>query len=246
MAATVRSTSVVPLAGVRAGVFLLRVPAPVIIDCGMRGQGRAIGRALHAAGVGPQDLTLIALTHWHIDHTGALSAIQRQSEAVTAAHRADAPIIQGQAPPIKPRLSGEGGKFARWLLPKLYKPGKVDRLLEDGDVLPEAGGLRAVATPGHTAGHVCYYLPEPGILFAGDALVNRHGELAVSPEGFSDDPVQARTSLEVLRTLRFEQCYFGHGGPLLERADEQVWAFLDRLAAAPAEAAPAPPVETAP
>ena len=221
---------VLPLPGVRAGVFLLPGPPPVLVDCGMRGQGGAIRRALQNAGVATQDLALIALTHWHIDHTGGLRALRRHSRAIVAAHAADAPIIQGTTPPNKPRLTGEGGKFARWLLIKLYQPSKVDRLLADDEIIPEAGGLKVVATPGHTAGHVCYYQPAAGILFAGDALVNRHGELAVSPEGFSDDPVQARASLEALRPLRFDQCYFGHGEPLLARADQRVQDFLDRLA----------------
>jgi len=221
---------VLPLPGVRAGVFLLPGPPPVLVDCGMRGQGGAIRRALQNAGVATQDLALIALTHWHIDHTGGLRALRRHSRAIVAAHAADAPIIQGTTPPNKPRLTGEGGKFARWLLIKLYQPSKVDRLLADDEIIPEAGGLKVVATPGHTAGHVCYYQPAAGILFAGDALVNRHGELAVSPEGFSDDPVQARASLEALRPLRFDQCYFGHGEPLLAHADQRVRDFLDRLA----------------
>jgi glyoxylase-like metal-dependent hydrolase (beta-lactamase superfamily II) len=236
---TAMTAPVYQLPGVRAGVFLLRMPHPVLIDCGMRGQAGRIRQALRGAGVAPQDLALIALTHWHIDHTGALSALQRQSPAVVAASRADAPIVQGTVPPNKPRLSGEGGKFARWLLLKLYKSAKVQRLLDDGDKLPEGNGLTVVATPGHTAGHVCYYLPDAGVLFAGDALVNRHGKLAVSPEGFSDDPVQAQTSLEALRPLQFDQCFFGHGEPILERADERIRAFLDQLAARPTVAAEA-------
>ena len=234
--ATLTGAPVMPLPGVRAGVFLLPGPPPVLIDCGMRGQGKPIRAALAAASLAPQDLALIALTHWHIDHVGGLRAIRRQSPARVVAHRADAPIIMGMTRPNKPRLTGEGGKFARWLLLKLYQTSTVDRLLEDGDILAETGGLQVVATPGHTPGHVCYLLPNAGILFVGDALVNRHGELAVSPEGFSDDPAQARRSLEALRALRYDQCYFGHGEPLLEHADAQVCTFLDRLAEAEATA----------
>jgi glyoxylase-like metal-dependent hydrolase (beta-lactamase superfamily II) len=237
--ATLIAAPVLPLPGVRAGVFLLRLPQPALIDCGMRWQGGHIRQALAAAGVAPRDLALIALTHWHIDHTGALGAVRRLSPAVVAAHRADAPIIQGETRPNKPRLTGEGGKFARWLLLKLYKPCHVDRLLEDGDELPAAGGLRVVATPGHTPGHVCYHWPAAGALFVGDALVNRRGELAVSPEGFSDDPAQARSSLEALRPLRYDQCYFGHGDPILDHADERVLTFLDQLAEAEGAALPA-------
>jgi glyoxylase-like metal-dependent hydrolase (beta-lactamase superfamily II) len=194
----------------------------------MRWQHRRVLRGLRQAGVAPQDLALIALTHWHIDHVGSLAALQRRISAPVVAHRADAPVIQGQEPPTKPTLRGESGKFARWLLVKLYRPARVDRQVEATELLPEAG-LRVIGTPGHTPGHVCYLQEQEGILFVGDALVNRGDQLDLSPEGFSQDPTQARASLEVLRWLHFDRCYFGHGEPLLKDADRQVWAFVDKL-----------------
>ena len=230
MAKTLAGAPVVALPGVKAGTFLLPGSPAVLIDSGMRGQHRRVLRGLKQAGVDPRSVALIALTHWHIDHTGSASLVQKATGAQVAAHRADAPVIQGFIPPSKPDLSGESGKFARWLLVKLYRPVTVHRLLEDGDVLPEGGGLRVVGTPGHTAGHVCYYLERDGILFAGDALMNREGELALPSESFSHDPVQVVRSLAALRSLRFDTCYFGHGDPLFGDADKRVAAFLDRLA----------------
>lgn len=227
MTAHVAGGPVVPLPGVRAGAFLLPGSPAALIDCGMRGQGRRVLRAVAAAGVAPSDIALIALTHWHIDHVGALSSIRGRTSAEVAAHRADAPIIAGVVPPAKPELRGESGKFARWMLLKLYRPSKVDRIIEDGDVLPH--GLRVVATPGHTPGHVCYYQEESGVVFVGDALFNRDGALQLPPGGFSHDSEAARRSLAALRSFRFDQCYFGHGEPLLDRADVVVHAFLDRL-----------------
>jgi glyoxylase-like metal-dependent hydrolase (beta-lactamase superfamily II) len=193
----------------------------------MRGQGRRVLKAVAAADVAPEEVALIGLTHWHIDHVGALDAVRRRMGAEVAAHRADAPVIAGLAPPTKPELQGESGKFARWMLLKLYRPSRVDRMLEDGQALRP--GLRVVATPGHTPGHVCFYLEEPGILFAGDALFHRDGELQLPPDGFNQDSILARRSLMALRSLRFDQCYFGHGEPILGQADATVHAFLDRL-----------------
>lgn len=230
MAKTLASASVLPLPGVKAGVFLLPGPPAILIDSGMRGQHRRVLRCLKRAGVEPRSVAIIALTHWHIDHTGSAGLIQQATGAHVAAHRADAPIIQGFIPPAKPDLRGEGGKFARWLLVKLYRHVTVHRLLEAGDMLPEAGGLRVIGTPGHTAGHVCFYLEREGILFAGDALMHRDGELSLPSPNFSQDQVQVVRSLAALRALRFDTCYFGHGEPIIGGADRRVASFLDRLA----------------
>ena len=47
----------------------------------------------------------------------------------------------------------------------------ADHLLRDGDVLHFLNlEWKVMATPGHTAGSVCYYLPEEEVLFSGDTL----------------------------------------------------------------------------
>jgi len=65
----------VTMPGVRAGVFLLRVPQPVLIDCGMRGQAGNIRRALRGVGVAPQDLALIALGARRLIRIGTCGAL---------------------------------------------------------------------------------------------------------------------------------------------------------------------------
>ncbi|MDD9952106.1 MAG: hydroxyacylglutathione hydrolase [Zetaproteobacteria bacterium] len=47
----------------------------------------------------------------------------------------------------------------------------ISHLLSDGDVI-SIGGVEAqvIATPGHTLGSICYYLPALDILFCGDTL----------------------------------------------------------------------------
>ena len=48
---------------------------------------------------------------------------------------------------------------------------KPDALLKDGDIITEAGlTIKVIATPGHTAGGVCYVLEETSVIFSGDTL----------------------------------------------------------------------------
>jgi hypothetical protein len=51
-------------------------------------------------------------------------------------------------------------------------PIRVDRLAEDDDVLPIAGGLSVIHMPGHCAGQVAILWPEyDGVLFAADVCM---------------------------------------------------------------------------
>ncbi len=47
----------------------------------------------------------------------------------------------------------------------------LDKSAADGDEFELAGRrVQIIATPGHTAGHICYYLPDDALLFAADTL----------------------------------------------------------------------------
>jgi glyoxylase-like metal-dependent hydrolase (beta-lactamase superfamily II) len=66
------------------------------------------------------------------------------------------------------------------------------------------GSLFAIATPGHTAGHVSYLARTPTgpVLFTGDASHTRWGwEHGVEPGTFSSDRPRNRTNLHGLRAL---------------------------------------------
>ena len=89
---------------------------------------------------------------------------------------------------------------------------KVLRVLQGGEVLPFHGGIEVIATPGHTPGHVCYFVTSLGLLISGDALRVENGELTgPSPGATPDMPAAIESLKNLLRyPIRSVICY--HGG----------------------------------
>src|SRR5208283_5054926 len=89
---------------------------------------------------------------------------------------------------------------------------KVERVLQGGELLPFHGGIDVIPTPGHTPGHVCYFVRSLGLLVAGDALRVENRELAgPSPTGTPDLPA-AFASLKNLLACPIKGVLCYHGG----------------------------------
>jgi glyoxylase-like metal-dependent hydrolase (beta-lactamase superfamily II) len=95
--------------------------------------------------------------------------------------------------------------------------------LIEGDVV---GGLRALATPGHTPGHVSLMDDERGLLLVGDCLGVVGGEVVRAPAQFTSDAAAAERSLHRLRDVRGARVLFAHGPEV-----DSPWEALDALLA---------------
>ena len=106
------------------------------------------------------NIKLIALTHGHMDHIGALSEIKEATGAEVAIHTDDAQPLQGQYQSL-------GAMFGL----SYPAPPPLERLVKDGDSL-EIGQLnfKVLHSPGHTQGGIC--LLGEGVVFTGDTLFN--------------------------------------------------------------------------
>lgn len=130
-----------------------------IIDPGMAYQEEKdeIGGAIAA-----NDLSLeyILLTHQHLDHTFGIDFISERFSPAIAGHKADIPL--GNMRDEQARRFGVKMKFS---------PLELNRLVDDHDRI-ELGSLKitVIATPGHSQGGVCFYLPSENIIFTGDTL----------------------------------------------------------------------------
>jgi hydroxyacylglutathione hydrolase len=123
-------------------------------------------------------ITQIWNTHWHPDHAGGNAAIKAATGCL---------------------IVGPKGEAAK--IPTL------ERQLVEGDTV-KLGPVtaRVLDTPGHTAGHIVYHLPEHGIAFVGDTLFALGcGRL------FEGTALQMWTSLGKLRVMPEEtKVYCAH------------------------------------
>jgi len=98
----------------------------------------------------------------------------------------------------------------------------ADGMLEEETFIPVLGGLRVFHTPGHTAGSVCFYLEERGVLFTGDTLLGG-GKTYSRPmplPGYDADLYQQ--SLARLGELEFDVACGGHGRSLVGGASRML------------------------
>jgi glyoxylase-like metal-dependent hydrolase (beta-lactamase superfamily II) len=187
--------------------------ALTLIDAGHAGSADAIEGAVRSLGLEPARLERIVLTHCHRDHVGAAGELAARWGAEVAAHRLDAPVVRGERPVPEPvLLDWEVPLYAHGLTVPEAPPTRVDRELEDGEVLPFGGGAVVVHAPGHTPGSMGVHLPDHGVLFTGDCVA---GVGQVMLGVFNVDRGQALASFRRLAALEPEVACFGHGDPWL-------------------------------
>jgi glyoxylase-like metal-dependent hydrolase (beta-lactamase superfamily II) len=225
------------LRGVRiSNVFLLDGGAGDrwLVDTGHWVERASLAIELRRAGVWPSDLTGVLLTHRHSDHAGN-AAWLRDFGVPIYAHRADAEILDGQAP--LPYMEFGGGSFAAGILTKFENrwPARVpvDHAVDDGDAI---GSLEVHWVPGHTEGSVFFRHGETRSLLSGDTLltaipplVYRAG-LALPYPTFTRDMQQAHASIRAFheRAIDYDALLPGHGKPLMKDARRHFVEFLDK------------------
>jgi glyoxylase-like metal-dependent hydrolase (beta-lactamase superfamily II) len=192
-----------------------------LVDAGYPGQLADIESALSALGLKLKDVRRIFLTHQDLDHIGSAEAVQAATGAEVYAHAADKPYIEGEKRLVKmdparweDRLKAMPEKLRhRARLMMSDRPTvKVLRVLRGGETLPFHGGIDVIPTPGHTPGHVCYFVKSLGLLIAGDALRVENGELAGPGLNATPDMPSAVASLSNLLAYPIQCVVCYHGG----------------------------------
>ena len=176
----------------------------------------ALERGLASIGAAPADVRGVLVTHLHFDHLGLAGRVREASGAWLGMHPADASIVG--SPRFRDPAAAAAAEVA-FLVSLGADPGEAgedvgpvehyvpfasmarpDRLLEDGDVADLPGWrMRAVHTPGHTPGHLCFAEERTGLFFAGDHVLPRISpNISTTPAGLPDPLRSYLASLEAV------------------------------------------------
>jgi len=144
----------------------------------------------------------IILTHHHPDHTGGVNHLSSRLNVPIAAHSLTAQRIAHTI--------------------------RVDRLIEDDELIELKGDpgwrLRALHTPGHTRGHVCFYEELSGAVITGDLVVGIGTVVIDPPEG---NMRQYFDSLHRLLALPRLTCLFPAHGPVIGSARNKLEEYVE-------------------
>ena len=144
------------------------------------------------------NITMILLTHGHIDHAGALSFLQQEWDVPTYMPKKEWPLFS--------TLPMQGTMFG---MPHLNRPcGRIDHEVEDGDTVPLGNTtLRFLSTPGHTPGQGCWY--DENDIIVGDTLFA--GSIGRTDFPLSDPKLMTESLRRLLALPAPMRVHSGHG-----------------------------------
>ena len=153
-----------------------------LVDAGLRGAPRRLVTALSELGKRPADVARIVLTHVHRDHAGGASKMRATTGGRSTSTTTRAVCSRAAASP-RPTAALPLGRVLAYLDPGGPRC-TVDATFSEGDVIPAAGGLRVLHTPGHSPGHCSFLLERHGVLITGDAIFNFRSKISWSVASF--------------------------------------------------------------
>ena len=234
-------------------VYVLAVPGGVgLIDTGWESDEGwvALRTGLDGIGASVDDVRGVVVTHRHFDHLGLAARVREASGAWIAMHPADADLVRGWsrrdgAAVVAAEVEFLVGLGARRdeavsdvgppeVMERFTRAAVPDRLLADGDIADLPGWeLRAVHTPGHTPGHLCFAEERTGLFFSGDHVLPRISpNVSTSHDGEADPLRSYLSSLAAVRDRRPTEVLPAHEWRfrgLAERVDQLTAHHEQRL-----------------
>jgi glyoxylase-like metal-dependent hydrolase (beta-lactamase superfamily II) len=231
---------------------------PTLVDCGWKADDvlEALRAGLRSRGLTPEAIRRVAITHHHFDHYGLAGTLVRAGVPDLAMHERDWDVAREHL--------GDPAAFDaesdRWLERNGYpvEPSAADdfyaqrtelteptRLLADGERL---GRLRAVWTPGHTPGHLCFVDERSGRMLTGDHVLDPvTPHVGIWVDGRGDPLGDYLASLNKVAAGGLSRALPAHGEPfddlgrrvqeLLAHHERRERQVLDALATGEAHAA---------
>lgn len=101
----------------------------------------------------------VLLTHGHFDHIMAVKDVEECYSIPVYANQAEQDLLLDESLNLSLDMGGKSFSY------------DASNYIVDGEVLEIAGfTIKAIATPGHTIGSMCFYFNEEDVLVSGDTL----------------------------------------------------------------------------
>jgi glyoxylase-like metal-dependent hydrolase (beta-lactamase superfamily II) len=111
---------------------------------------------------------------------------------------------------------------------RVLEPWPVHGSFSDRDVF-DCGKTRVMVihTPGHTAGHCSFFIPETGFLFTGDICLSKVGPWYGDPDTTIDEFI---ASIDLIDGLKAKTMATGHvNGLITEKIHERLMEYRERI-----------------
>jgi hydroxyacylglutathione hydrolase len=182
-----------------ANTYVLQDELTVLIDPGLETYLEPRLNAMQDDGIAPSDIDVIAITHLHPDHCGAVAALQEISGAKVALHPLQEEYLEVMDEGSRDTLGvGIARKF------------RADIVLADRLSLGSTE-LTILHTPGHSPASICFYSEDMKLLICGDLVFEQGVGRTDLPFG---NLAELKRSIETVSVLDTEVLLPGHGGIL--------------------------------
>jgi glyoxylase-like metal-dependent hydrolase (beta-lactamase superfamily II) len=214
-----------------SNVTVVRGDDLVMIDTGVA-SGGAFGdlvSRMKADGLDIRNVRQVVFTHAHWDHLNAAASVISCSGAKAAADAREIPFIEDRRKNFGAFIPGFTG-FVKELFPfplpvarllVRYAWGRQPELtgargLSDGDLIGAGREIQAVALPGHTDGHMGFFIPDVRVLVTGDLVDFETGE-GMDINNPRSSYQSAAASIRRAIAIGPDILVPGHGEPLIGR-----------------------------
>ncbi len=172
-----------------------------LIDTSLPGTHDKILAEIASLGMDAHSVRHILLTHHDVDHVGNAALLKKATGAKLWASSVDRPYIEAREP--RPGLK----RFVAMVVKTI--PPVVDATFDEEPIpIP----VEVIKTPGHTPGHMAFVYRD--VLFAGDMVMTRRGQLRPSPAFLTWDSTRAKASIQDVGKRSFDWICPAHGHPI--------------------------------
>jgi len=204
--------------------YILKGSSVAIIETGPALTVQNLILGLRRLSIKPEEVTYVAVSHIHIDHSGAAGTLLKHlPKAKLIVHPRGAPHI------ANPELLWTKSREALGKIAELYgepKPISKERIIaaDDGEIFNVGDNikLRTIETLGHASHHLAYYETSSQGIFLGDSagiyLNKLKATLPTTPAPHRLDI--ARKSLNKLIEIKPKVLYYSHFGETLNPGEK--------------------------